>query len=33
MIVRSYDADVSAELERAFKAEKIDVRTGVKFSR
>jgi pyruvate/2-oxoglutarate dehydrogenase complex dihydrolipoamide dehydrogenase (E3) component len=29
-IVRSYSPDVSAELERAFKAEKIDVRTGVK---
>ena len=29
-IVRNYDPDVSAELERAFKAEKIDVRTGVK---
>ncbi len=29
-IVRGYDTDVSAELERAFKAEKIDVRTGVK---
>jgi pyruvate/2-oxoglutarate dehydrogenase complex dihydrolipoamide dehydrogenase (E3) component len=29
-IVRSYDPDVSLELERAFKAEKIDVRTGVK---
>jgi pyruvate/2-oxoglutarate dehydrogenase complex dihydrolipoamide dehydrogenase (E3) component len=29
-LVRGYDADVTAELERAFKAEKIDVRTGVK---
>ncbi|MCE0523411.1 MAG: dihydrolipoyl dehydrogenase [Methylacidiphilales bacterium] len=29
-IVRNYDPDVSRELERAFKAEKIDVRTGVK---
>ncbi len=29
-IVRGYDADVSAELERAFRAEKIDLRTGVK---
>jgi pyruvate/2-oxoglutarate dehydrogenase complex dihydrolipoamide dehydrogenase (E3) component len=29
-IVRNYDADVSLELERAFKAEGIDVRTGVK---
>ena len=29
-LVRGYDPDVSAELERAFKAEKIDVRTGVK---
>jgi pyruvate/2-oxoglutarate dehydrogenase complex dihydrolipoamide dehydrogenase (E3) component len=29
-IVRNYDPDVSLELERAFKAEKIDVRTGVK---
>jgi len=29
-IVRNYDPDVSKELERAFKAEKIDVRTGVK---
>ena len=29
-IVRNYDPDVSAELERAFKAENIDVRTGVK---
>jgi pyruvate/2-oxoglutarate dehydrogenase complex dihydrolipoamide dehydrogenase (E3) component len=29
-LVRGHDADVSAELERAFKAEKIDVRTGVK---
>ena len=29
-LVRGYDTDVSAELERAFKAEKIDVRTGVK---
>ncbi|HEX4140569.1 MAG TPA: NAD(P)/FAD-dependent oxidoreductase [Candidatus Methylacidiphilales bacterium] len=29
-LVRGYDADVSAELERAFKAEKLDVRTGVK---
>jgi len=29
-IVRNYDPDVSAELERAFKAEGIDVRTGVK---
>jgi pyruvate/2-oxoglutarate dehydrogenase complex dihydrolipoamide dehydrogenase (E3) component len=29
-IVRSYDPDVSLELERAFKAEGIDVRTGVK---
>jgi pyruvate/2-oxoglutarate dehydrogenase complex dihydrolipoamide dehydrogenase (E3) component len=29
-IVRNYDPDVSTELERAFKAEKIDVRTGVK---
>jgi pyruvate/2-oxoglutarate dehydrogenase complex dihydrolipoamide dehydrogenase (E3) component len=29
-IVRNYDPDVSVELERAFKAEKIDVRTGVK---
>ncbi|HUB68392.1 MAG TPA: NAD(P)/FAD-dependent oxidoreductase [Candidatus Methylacidiphilales bacterium] len=29
-IVRGYDADVSRELERAFKAESIDVRTGVK---
>jgi len=28
-IVRNYDPDVSAELERAFKAERIDVRTGV----
>jgi pyruvate/2-oxoglutarate dehydrogenase complex dihydrolipoamide dehydrogenase (E3) component len=29
-IVRNYDPDVGLELERAFKAEKIDVRTGVK---
>jgi pyruvate/2-oxoglutarate dehydrogenase complex dihydrolipoamide dehydrogenase (E3) component len=29
-IVRGYDPDVTAELERAFKAEDIDVRTGVK---
>jgi len=29
-IVRNYDPDVSLELERAFKAEKIDVQTGVK---
>jgi pyruvate/2-oxoglutarate dehydrogenase complex dihydrolipoamide dehydrogenase (E3) component len=29
-IVRNYDPDISLELERAFKAEKIDVRTGVK---
>jgi dihydrolipoamide dehydrogenase len=29
-IVRNYDPDVSAEIERAFKAEGIDVRTGVK---
>jgi len=29
-LVRNYDPDVSLELERAFKAEKIDVRTGVK---
>ncbi len=29
-IVRNYDPDVSLELERAFKAEKLDVRTGVK---
>jgi len=29
-IVRSYSPDVSRELERAFTAEKIDVRTGVK---
>jgi pyruvate/2-oxoglutarate dehydrogenase complex dihydrolipoamide dehydrogenase (E3) component len=29
-IVRNYDPDVSAELERAFKAENLDVRTGVK---
>jgi pyruvate/2-oxoglutarate dehydrogenase complex dihydrolipoamide dehydrogenase (E3) component len=29
-IVRNYDPDVSAELERAFEAEGIDVRTGVK---
>ncbi len=29
-IVRNYDPDVSLELERAFKAEGIDVRTGVK---
>jgi pyruvate/2-oxoglutarate dehydrogenase complex dihydrolipoamide dehydrogenase (E3) component len=29
-IVRNYDPEVSLELERAFKAEKIDVRTGVK---
>jgi pyruvate/2-oxoglutarate dehydrogenase complex dihydrolipoamide dehydrogenase (E3) component len=29
-LVRGYDADVTDELERAFKAEKIDVRTGVK---
>jgi len=29
-IVRNYDPDVSQELERAFAAEKIDVRTGVK---
>jgi len=28
-IVRGYDPDVSAELERAFQAEDIDVRTGV----
>ncbi len=28
--MRNYDPDVSAELERAFKAEKLDVRTGVK---
>jgi pyruvate/2-oxoglutarate dehydrogenase complex dihydrolipoamide dehydrogenase (E3) component len=29
-IVRNYDPDVSLELERAFKAEKIDIQTGVK---
>src|SRR5476651_111009 len=29
-IVRNYDPDLSLELERAFKAEKIDVRTGEK---
>ena len=29
-IVRNYDPDVSVELERALKAEEIDVRTGVK---
>jgi pyruvate/2-oxoglutarate dehydrogenase complex dihydrolipoamide dehydrogenase (E3) component len=29
-LIRNYDPDVSAELERAFKAEEIDVRTGVK---
>jgi pyruvate/2-oxoglutarate dehydrogenase complex dihydrolipoamide dehydrogenase (E3) component len=29
-LVRNYDPDVSTELERAFAAEKIDVRTGVK---
>jgi pyruvate/2-oxoglutarate dehydrogenase complex dihydrolipoamide dehydrogenase (E3) component len=29
-IVRNYDPEVSRELERAFVAEKIDVRTGVK---
>jgi pyruvate/2-oxoglutarate dehydrogenase complex dihydrolipoamide dehydrogenase (E3) component len=29
-LVRGYDPDVTAELERAFKAEKIDVRTGVR---
>jgi len=29
-IVRNYDPDVSLELERALKAENIDVRTGVK---
>jgi pyruvate/2-oxoglutarate dehydrogenase complex dihydrolipoamide dehydrogenase (E3) component len=29
-IVRNYDPDVSLELERAFKAEGIDVQTGVK---
>jgi dihydrolipoamide dehydrogenase len=29
-IIRNYDPDVSAELERALKAEDIDVRTGVK---
>jgi pyruvate/2-oxoglutarate dehydrogenase complex dihydrolipoamide dehydrogenase (E3) component len=29
-IVRNYDPDVSLELERAFRAESIDVRTGVK---
>ena len=29
-LVRNYDADVSAELERAFAAEGIDVRTGTK---
>jgi len=29
-IVRNYDPDVSLELERAFQAEHIDVRTGVK---
>jgi pyruvate/2-oxoglutarate dehydrogenase complex dihydrolipoamide dehydrogenase (E3) component len=29
-IVRGYDADVSRELERALKAEGVDVRTGVK---
>jgi len=29
-IVRNYDPEVSLELERAFKAEKIEVRTGVK---
>jgi pyruvate/2-oxoglutarate dehydrogenase complex dihydrolipoamide dehydrogenase (E3) component len=29
-LIRHYDPDVSAELERAFKAEAIDVRTGVK---
>ena len=29
-IVRNYDPDVGLELERAMKAEKIDVRTGVK---
>jgi len=29
-LVRGYDPDVTTELERAFKAEKIDVRTGVR---
>jgi len=29
-IVRNYDPDVSLEIERAFKAEEIDVKTGVK---
>jgi pyruvate/2-oxoglutarate dehydrogenase complex dihydrolipoamide dehydrogenase (E3) component len=29
-LARGYDADVTAELERAFAAEKIDARTGVK---
>ena len=29
-LVRNYDADVSAELERAFRAEGIDVLTGTK---
>ena len=29
-IVRNYDPDVSLEIERALKAEEIDVRTGVK---
>jgi pyruvate/2-oxoglutarate dehydrogenase complex dihydrolipoamide dehydrogenase (E3) component len=29
-LVRTYDPDVSLELERAFRAENIDVRTGVK---
>jgi pyruvate/2-oxoglutarate dehydrogenase complex dihydrolipoamide dehydrogenase (E3) component len=29
-LVRNYDEDVSAELERAFRAEGIDVRTGTK---
>jgi pyruvate/2-oxoglutarate dehydrogenase complex dihydrolipoamide dehydrogenase (E3) component len=29
-LVRNYDEDVSAELERAFRAEGIDVKTGVK---
>ena len=29
-LVRNYDPDVSAELERAFRAEGIDVRTGTK---
>jgi pyruvate/2-oxoglutarate dehydrogenase complex dihydrolipoamide dehydrogenase (E3) component len=32
-IARSYDEDVSAELERAFAAEGIDVRTGTKLVR